>query len=107
MTIDFHTHVFPENVAPKAIAALETAAGEFNLKAVADGTINSLKESMRDNCIDYSVTFGVATKAAQVSSINNWAIENNTPTPELFFSAQCTLTMKIKLGKSKDLPSRA
>jgi len=85
MTIDFHTHVFPENIAPKAIAALESAAGEFNLKAVADGTINSLKESMRNNCVDYSVTFGVATKPAQVPSINDWAIENNDPDSGIIF----------------------
>lgn len=85
MTIDFHTHVFPENVAPKAIAALETAAGEFNLKAVADGTINSLKESMMSNCVDYSVAFGVATKPSQVPSINNWAIENNDPDSGIIF----------------------
>ena len=85
MIIDFHTHVFPENVAPKAIAALETAAEKFNLKAVADGTLNSLKSSMKNARIDCSVTFGVATKPEQVPSINNWAIENNAPDSGIIF----------------------
>ena len=78
MLIDFHTHVFPENVAPKAIAALESAAKKFGAKAVAGGTIGSLKKSMKSAGINFSVTFGVATKPAQVHSINNWAIENNS-----------------------------
>lgn len=103
MTIDFHTHVFPENVAPKAIAALETAAGEFNLKAVADGTINSLKESMRDNCIDYSVTFGVATKPQQVLSINNWAIENNNPEEGIIFFGAMHPDYENQIGEIKRL----
>ena len=85
MTIDFHTHTFPDSIAPKAITALESAAEMFGLKAIADGTLNSLKISMKNAGIDYSVTFGVATKPSQVSSINNWAIENNNPEKGIIF----------------------
>ncbi len=85
MIIDFHTHVFPDNIAPKAIAALESSAEMFGLKAIADGTIASLKTSMKNTGIDCSVTFGVATKPAQVPSINKWAIENNDPDSGIIF----------------------
>ena len=85
MIIDFHTHVFPDNVAPKAIKALENAAEMFDIKAVADGTLNSLKASMLKADVDCSVTFGVATKPSQVPSINNWAIENNDPDSGIIF----------------------
>jgi len=85
MIIDFHTHVFPDNIAPKAIKALENAAETFKIKAVADGTLNSLKTSMKNAGVDCSVTFGVATKPSQVPSINNWAIENNDPDSGIIF----------------------
>jgi len=85
MIIDFHTHVFPDNIAPNAIATLESAAEMFGIKAVADGTLNSLKESMENAEIDCSVTFGVATKPSQVTSINNWAIKNNKPEDGIIF----------------------
>jgi len=85
MIIDFHTHVFPGSIAPKVITVLETATEKFGLKAVADGTLNSLKTSMKNAGVDCSVTFGVATKPAQVPSINNWAIENNDPESGIIF----------------------
>ena len=39
MTIDFHTHCFPDSIAGKAISKLSAAAGS---EPVADGTVSGL-----------------------------------------------------------------
>ncbi len=66
--IDFHTHVFPKTLAPKALdALLANSAGHTNHT---DGTLTGLIESMDLAGIGASVTLPVATKPEQVSSIN-------------------------------------
>jgi hypothetical protein len=67
--VDVHTHVFPDPLAPGAIAALE-AAGD--LTARYDGTVAGLVAEMDRAGIDISVTQPVATKSEQVASINTW-----------------------------------
>ncbi len=67
--IDVHTHVFPDAIAPGAIASLER---EGNIRARYDGTVGGLLASMDHACIDVSVIQPVATKASQVASINDW-----------------------------------
>lgn len=69
--IDFHVHVWPDAVAPKALAAL--ANGPEHLAAFSDGTVAGLVGAMDAAGIDISVTQPVATKASQVRSINDWA----------------------------------
>lgn len=68
--IDVHTHAFPDALAPSAIAALEAKGG---LRAQYDGTIAGLTAEMDRAGIDVSVVQPVATKPAQVASINDWA----------------------------------
>lgn len=72
MIIDFHTHIFPEKIAEKALKALSDSS-----RAVpyTDGTYAGRKNSMKESGIDYSVNLAVATKANQVEGINNVAIE--------------------------------
>ncbi len=67
--IDVHTHVFPDKLAPGAVAALEAAGG---LRAQYDGTVGGLVAEMDRAGIDVSVTQPVATKPEQVRSINDW-----------------------------------
>lgn len=67
MIIDFHTHTFPNSVAPRAIASLSQRG---NIKPYSDGTLNGLKESMKRSGVDYSVILPVATSVHQVQSIN-------------------------------------
>ncbi len=74
MIIDFHTHIFPENIAVKTIEHLEQVG---NTKAFTDGTLNGLKESMKKSNIDYSVVLPVATKPSQFNSMNKFAKEIN------------------------------
>lgn len=74
MIIDFHTHTFPDKIAEQTIAYL---AEKGNIKPFREGTLSSLKESMRKANIDYSVVLPVATAPRQVPSINRLAAELN------------------------------
>jgi len=71
MIIDFHTHVFPEKIAQKALKALSDSSRTI---PYTDGTVAGRKESMKEAGIDYCVNLAVATKPSQVESINTVAI---------------------------------
>jgi hypothetical protein len=66
--IDFHTHVFPDDLAPRAIADLKALSPL--LRNTNDGTRRALVESMRRAGISRSVTLPVSTKPSQVGPIN-------------------------------------
>ena len=70
--IDMHTHVFPDQLAARAVQQLAARSGE---KAFTDGTVGGLEKSMRENGIAFSVIQPVSTKAAQVPSVNSFALE--------------------------------
>ncbi|MFI3173158.1 MAG: amidohydrolase family protein, partial [Eubacteriales bacterium] len=74
MIIDFHTHTFPDFLAPKVIPKLEKSAC---IKAFVDGTMEGLKASMLEAGIDMSVVLPVATSPAQVETCNNSAQKIN------------------------------
>ncbi len=69
MIIDFHTHIFPDGLAEKAIAALEAQGG---MRAVSDGTATGLLRSMDRAGVDRSVVAPVSTRAEQVTAVNRW-----------------------------------
>ncbi len=70
--IDFHTHFFPYELAPKAIKHItETSPGTHNHT---DGTLKGLQRSMQESSVDLSVTLGVATKPSHVQSINKQSV---------------------------------
>lgn len=68
--VDFHVHAFPDAVAPRALEALLTA---YQVRAVTDGTISGTLRHMENVGVAYSVIQPVATRPAQVRSINDWA----------------------------------
>lgn len=70
MIIDFHTHIFPDKVAEKAISKL--AAGSKLVPSM-NGTINGLKESMEKAEIDLSVILPVITDPHQFDSVLKFA----------------------------------
>ena len=72
--IDFHAHTFPEQIAKRAIAKLSESA---HIKNYQDGTLDSLKSSMRTAGIDYAVLLPVVTKPTQQEDINRAAILTN------------------------------
>ena len=82
MIIDFHTHIFPDKIAERAVASLESNIhNRFrdDIRAVIPATLTALKESMAQNGIDYSVVMPIATNVHQSESINNFAkIVNET-----------------------------
>ena len=71
MLIDFHTHVFPDAIAPRAIAKLADASG--GLLPYTDGTAEGLIKRMKESGVDLSVVLSIATNAHQQKSVNDFA----------------------------------
>ena len=87
--IDFHTHIFPDPVAPKALASLQ--AGTLRVEGVSvppqtDGTLCGLKNAMEENGVDVSVVLPIATKLSQTPSINRFASEIQSDRIVSFYS---------------------
>lgn len=76
MIIDFHTHVFPDALAPRAVANVAKIGG---IPPHTDGTRDGLRASMARNGIDASVALQIATKPSQNHTVNEWAIQENSP----------------------------
>jgi predicted TIM-barrel fold metal-dependent hydrolase len=72
MIIDFHTHVFPDELAPRAIHALASEI-DYLYPPVSNGTTAELLDNMNKWGIDVSVTLPVITKQAQFKKANEWA----------------------------------
>ena len=69
--IDSHTHIFPEHVAERAVAALSAAYGAC---PVVLPTVPELIGRMDESGISRAVVLPVATKPEQVPSINKWFV---------------------------------
>ncbi len=68
--IDFHTHVFPDELAGRAMAALlEEGKKKWDVTAHLDGRVSSLLDSMDRNGIDRSVVCSIATRPSQFAPI--------------------------------------
>ena len=81
MIIDFHTHAFPDPIAPRAMQALSFAAG--GLKPQTEGTVSSLKEQLKGDDVHLGVVLSIATNPAQQKKVNDFAIAVNQD-PMLF-----------------------
>ena len=80
MIIDFHTHIFPDKIAARAIGVLEGNLERIQgspQHAVIPATLDGLRESMRSNHIDMSVVMPIATSVTQSTSINSFAASIN------------------------------
>ncbi len=74
MIIDFHTHVFPDKIAQRAIASLvKGCQGAYN--PCTNGRLCELTQKMQEFKIDLSVVMPVVTSPSQTQSINLWAKE--------------------------------
>lgn len=80
MIIDFHTHVFPDALAPKAGASLSATAG-FPL--FSDLTVRGQLEVMREDGIDIAVVLNTVTNTRQVEKVNLFAVETAKNYPHL------------------------
>ena len=74
MIIDFHTHIFPDSLAPRAIDKLSKSA---DIISYTDGTFQGLQDSMKRNGISYSVLMPVVTRPSQQEQVNRIAMETN------------------------------
>lgn len=81
MLIDFHTHAFPERIAPRAMGKLSYDSG--GLIPQTEGTVDSLKEQMRKDGVDLAVVLSIATNPSQQTKVNDFAIAMNED-PKLF-----------------------
>ena len=82
--IDFHTHAFPDALAPRAIAQLTINAAASGYTPLTDGTVNGLIASMDKAGISRSVVCTIATNARQMQKVNDFAIscaQNNRLIP--------------------------
>lgn len=75
MRIDFHTHCFPDALAPRAMAALkQNSAAMDNVCAHTDGTAQGAKTLLQSVGIDRAVVCNIATNAHQEPKVNEFAI---------------------------------
>lgn len=74
MIIDFHTHIFPDKIAPSTIEALEQESG---LTAASNGMLTGLLSSMEKAGVDTSVIVPVVTSPKQFEGVNRFAAEVN------------------------------
>lgn len=72
MVIDFHTHVFPDNLAEKALGTLLHNIN-YLYEPYNDTTLSGLIRNMDAWGIDLSVVQPVVTKPSQMKSLNAWA----------------------------------
>lgn len=74
MVIDFHTHAFPDKIAPATIGKLQ---GMSHTRPFTDGTVGGLTSSMARAGVDYSLVLPVATNPRQVPHVNDASIRLN------------------------------
>ena len=72
LRIDFHTHVFPDKLAEKALTSISehTGAPYFT-----NGTVADTDEKLKEWNVDSSVALHIATNPKQQYNVNTWAAE--------------------------------
>lgn len=70
MIIDFHTHIFPEAVAARALPWMKGFTG---IQYQTDGTGRGLRASMDRSGVDLSVTLPIVTRVGTMRKINDYA----------------------------------
>lgn len=82
MIIDFHSHSFPDTLAPKAIASLsQNNSAEMSVVAHTDGTAADAEKLLRSAGIDRAVVCNIATNARQEYNVNSFAISLRRENP--------------------------
>jgi predicted TIM-barrel fold metal-dependent hydrolase len=77
--VDFHTHIYPDKIASKAV----TYIGEFyGIGMQCDGTAGNLLESGRRGGIGHFVVFSAAAVPGQVQAINDYIAATCREHPE-------------------------
>ena len=67
--VDSHCHIYPDKIAERAVKSI----GEFyDIPMSNGGTVADMVKSEREAGVTHCIVFSVATKVAQVESINNF-----------------------------------
>ncbi len=80
---DFHTHAFPDILAPRAVESLAATAAPYGYFPHTDGTVAGLLASMDAAGIARSVVCNIATNPRQMAKVNDFAIETARLHPRL------------------------
>lgn len=72
MIIDFHTHIFPENLAARTLPWIKSFTG---IQYQVNGTGEDLRRSMDSSGVDMSVTMPIVTRAGTMRKINDYAAQ--------------------------------
>lgn len=76
MIIDFHTHIFPENLIDRAMEVLIKNSG--NIAPQIRATVSGLTGYMDQHGLDRSVVLNIATNPKQQTNVNNFAAQINS-----------------------------
>lgn len=75
MRIDFHTHCFPDALAPRAMAILtKNCSADAAIHPHTDGTARDTKALLQSAHIDRAVVCNIATNPRQETNVNSFAI---------------------------------
>ena len=94
MIIDFHTHIFPDSLAPRTLPHLSKIAHDIPYHT--DGTQTGALEAMRRWGVDYSVVLHIATKLGQARRINSFACEVQAAHPRFSALEACTPPTRMR-----------
>ena len=82
MKIDFHTHCFPDALAPRAMASLHVHFILMSsVSAHTDGTAAAAEALLKSVGVDRAVVCNIATNPRQESKVNQFAIELKRSNP--------------------------
>ena len=76
MIFDAHAHIFPEQIADRAVQAL---SARYNVPPAGRATPDGLLRHMDECGVDRSALASIATSPSQVRSINSWLIGLGEP----------------------------
>jgi len=75
MIIDFHTHCFPDVLAPKALSVLKDHALQSHRFPCTNGTLSGTEAHIKNQKVDRAVICNIATNARQQSKVNGFAVQ--------------------------------
>ncbi len=81
MIIDCHCHIYPEKIVAKAV---ESIGKFYDIPMRNDGRLQTLISESEKNGITHNIIFSVATKPAQVRSINKFIASSVAANPKRF-----------------------
>ena len=74
MIIDFHTHCFPDSLAPRALATLRDHSMNPGIFPCTDGTQAGTEKHIAEYGVNRAVICNIATNARQMHNVNSFAI---------------------------------